>query len=61
MNTVINHLAKSLFIDQPNVSIPIVVQSVGVNPLSQSTRSFSDMGQGKFRRLFNRHSTAFRR
>lgn len=61
MNAVINHPAKSLFIDQPNVSIPVATQVVVASPSLHSTRSFSDMGRGKFRRLFNRHTTAFRR
>lgn len=63
MNAIINHPAESLFVDQPNVNIPIATQAIRAEtqPSLRSARPFSDMGQGKFRRLFNRHTAAFRR
>lgn len=62
MNTNILHPAESLFVDQPNVTIPYTPETVALNrALTKNARPFSDMGRGKFRRLFNRHTVAFRR
>lgn len=62
MNANILHPAKSLFVDQPNVTIPYSQETVALNLiLTKNDRPFSDMGRGKFRRLFNRHTVAFRR
>lgn len=64
MNANIIHPAESLFVDQPNVTIPYQKETLVLNQLlgnSRNARPFSDMGRGKFRRMFNRHTTAFRR
>ncbi len=62
MNANILHPAESLFVDQPNVTIPYSQETVALNrALTKNARPFSDMGRGKFRRLFNRHTVAFRR
>ncbi|MGB3852526.1 MAG: hypothetical protein WA958_21350 [Tunicatimonas sp.] len=62
MNANMLHPAKSLFVDQPNVTIPYTEETVALNRvLTKNNRPFSDVGRGKFRRLFNRHTAAFRR
>lgn len=64
MNANILYPAESLFVDQPNVTIPYRKETLALNqPLatSRNARPFSDLGRGTFRRLFNRHATAFRR
>ena len=54
--------AESLLVDLPNVTIPCTKPVPAVASCSfRSTRSFSDMSSGKFRRMFNRHAVAFRR
>ncbi|MGB3777880.1 MAG: hypothetical protein WA960_05950 [Tunicatimonas sp.] len=64
MNANILYPTESLFVDQPNVTIPYREETLVLNQLlatGRNARPFSDMGRGKFRRLFNRHTAAFRR
>lgn len=64
MNANILYPAESLLVDQPNVTIPYRKETLALNQslaTSRNTRPFSDLRRGKFRRLFNRHTTAFRR
>ena len=62
MNANTLYPTESLLVDQPNVTLPYSQETVALNrALTKNARPFSDVGRGKFRRLFNRHTTAFRR
>jgi hypothetical protein len=63
MTTQVNTSA-SLFIDTEFTSIPYSGATLRLNErlgISRNTTPFSGMETGKFRKLFDRHRTAFRR
>nr|WKN38980.1 hypothetical protein K4G66_09725 [Tunicatimonas sp. TK19036] len=61
--TTINNINPALFVDQENVTIPYSAATLQLNSviMQRDTTPFSNIGSGKFRRLFNRHVPAFRR
>ena len=62
MTTINNITQTSLFIDRENATIPYSAATIKLNEqLARDTTPFSTIGHGKFRKLFNRHTTAFRR
>ncbi|MEQ9438650.1 MAG: hypothetical protein RIG62_06360 [Cyclobacteriaceae bacterium] len=63
MNALI-HTTPALFIDNEHANIPYSTATLQLNrniEMKRNTTPYSHMESGKFRRLFNRHSTAFRR
>ncbi|MEM8968805.1 MAG: hypothetical protein AAGE93_20480 [Bacteroidota bacterium] len=62
MTTINNITPASLFVDRENATIPYSAATLELNQrIARGTTPFSEMGRGKFRKLFNRHTTAFRR
>ncbi|MEM9673292.1 MAG: hypothetical protein ACFB15_27325 [Cyclobacteriaceae bacterium] len=58
------HTPNSLFIDTEFASIPYSETTLRLNAklgMQRNTTPFSGMETGKFRRLFDRHTTAYRR
>ncbi len=61
MTTINNIIPASLLVDRENATIPYSAETVHLNErIARGTVPFSKMGQGKFRKLFNRHTTAYR-
>lgn len=67
MIPVINHKIEKLLVDVENTYISLSEDSWAMNlsshkvtPIKRSTQTIADMASGKFRRLFNRHRTAYR-
>ncbi|WKN45944.1 hypothetical protein [Tunicatimonas pelagia] len=63
MTTQIN-IPNTLLIDTEFAAIPYSKATLELNEqlgIRRNTTPFSGMETGKFRRLFNRHTTAFRR
>jgi len=50
--TALTQTTESLFIDREGANIPVSRKA----NMSRSAQPFSELKQGKFRRLFNRHS-----
>ncbi|WKN40639.1 hypothetical protein [Tunicatimonas pelagia] len=62
MTTINNIIPASLLVDQENVTIPYSAETVRLNErIARDTVPFSKIGHGRFRKLFNRHATAYRR
>ena len=59
-----NNTLEYILIDQENAEIKLSKASVKLNeaqPLKRSTfRTIADMGEGKFRRMFDRHRVVYR-
>ena len=53
------HIQDSLFVDQANVTIPYSAKTLAINrEIRRHSKPFSALKQGKFRKLFDRHSPA---
>ena len=62
MTTINNIIPASLLIDSENATIPYSTETFRLNErINRGVVPFSKIGQGKFRRLFNRHTAAYRR
>ena len=64
MTTIDNTRRVSLFVDQASAFIPYCEATLQLNERATVRRAaapFSSIHQGKFRRLFDRHTVAFRR
>lgn len=62
MTTINNITPASLFVDRENATIPYSAATVRLNErIARDATPFSNIGHGKFRKLFDRHVTAFRR
>jgi len=62
MTTINNIIPASLLIDRENATIPYSTETIRLNErINRDVVPFSKIGQGKFRKLFNRHTTAYRR
>ena len=66
MTTTINNTLKQILIDTENAQIILSKASLELNEAHnvshtrRSMRTVAEMEGGKFRRMFNRHRTAFR-
>ncbi|MEM6842675.1 MAG: hypothetical protein AAF632_10655 [Bacteroidota bacterium] len=63
MTTLVN-TPSTLFIDSESAAIPYSEATLRLNEklgMRRNTTPFSGMETGKFRKLFDRHRTAFRR
>jgi hypothetical protein len=67
MIPVLNSKIEKLLVDVENAFLPLSQESwamnqssQGVFPRSRNTQTVANMEAGKFRRLFNRHRTAYR-
>ena len=63
MTTQVN-TPNTLFIDNEFAAIPYSKTTLQLNEqvgMQRNTTPFSGIGAGKFRRMFDRHATAFRR
>ncbi|MEK6478755.1 hypothetical protein WJR50_14510 [Catalinimonas sp. 4WD22] len=56
--TTLSQTIDHLLIDVENIRIKLSDESLQINQMNiqRSTQPFSDLKNGKFRRLFNRHS-----
>ncbi len=64
MTTINNIIPASLFVDQESATIPYSAATLRFNEpavVRRDTIPFSSIGNGKFRRRFDRHVAAFRR
>jgi hypothetical protein len=66
MIPVINPQIEKLLVDAENTHITLSEDSWALNfsgpvtPIKRNTQTVAEMKSGKFRRLFNRHSVAYR-
>lgn len=62
MTTIDNIIPASLLIDRENATIPYSTETVRLNErINRGAVPFSKIGQGKFRKLFNRHTATYLR
>ncbi len=61
MTTINNIIPASLLVDRENATIPYSAETIRLNErIARGAVPFSKMSQGKFRKLFNRHTIAYR-
>lgn len=65
MTTSFNNTLEYILIDRENAEIKLSKASVKLNEAlpvikRSSFRTIADMGEGKFRRMFDRHKAAYR-